>query len=116
METKTENKPILEQMLNGGYTRIIISENPSDPQAKWGPLHVGINEYQDKIPRGQEVIVSDLLLHTMFEAARTRLEIMVRPIRPYTAQQAHEERLLGAVPVYPAKGAPSLAAPKEGKK
>jgi hypothetical protein len=100
----------LEIMLNNGYTRIKIAENPAGPDQKWGPQFVSINDYQVSIPRAQEVIVADLILRNLFTAAQSRLEIMVQTLRTYTAMQAHEERLLGNIPVYPTKGEPFTVA------
>ncbi len=95
--------------------RVKIQETSQDKDARWGPLFVGINDYSVRIPRGEEVIIAKPLLDQMFLAARRRSEILVQPVRSYTAEQAHEERLLGNTPVYPAKVTPSSIKPKGTK-
>lgn len=107
----------MEVMANGGYTKIMIRENPAGADQKWGPCYVAVNDYDVRIERSaisgespKEAIVSDLILKNLYAAARTRPEIMVQPLGTYTAMQAHEERLLGNIPVYPAKVTPDMAA------
>ncbi len=108
--TLTETISTQQHMADGGYTKIKIAENPAGPDLKWGPLYVAVNDYDAYLPRAAEVIVSNLILDSLFKAATQRPEIMVQPLQTYTAVQAHEERLLGNTPVFPAKATPSTVA------
>lgn len=122
VETKNpEHEAMMQQMADGSYFKIRLSENPAGADQKWGPQYVAINDYGVRIPRSmpgenKDVIVADVLMKALLKAAETRPEILVQHLGVLSAEQAHEERLLGHTPVYPAKVAPSsISAPADTK-
>ena len=78
VETKNpEHEAMMQQMADGSYFKIRLSENPAGADQKWGPQYVAINDYGVRIPRSmpgenKDVIVADVLMKALLKAAETR--------------------------------------------
>lgn len=114
-DADAEHKSLMQSMADGQYYKIRLSENPAGADQKWGPQYVAVNDYGVRIPRSlpgenKDVILAEIMFKALQKSAETRSEILIQHLGILTAEQAHEERLLGHTPVYPAKVQPSKIA------
>lgn len=123
VETRdAEHRALMQSMADGPYYKIRLSENPAGPDHKWGLQYVSVNDYGVRIPRSlpgenRDVILAEIMFKALQKSAETRSEILIQHLGMLTSEQAHEERLLGHTPVYPAKVTPSkISAEAETKK